>query len=166
MRGPSGSARRGNDEAQIPTAGICGYQDHLYGVYADHDPKEALKEANANRLARAKFDQAMATNDLVVRHAMLKSVEDDGTAGAALLRYARDVLEAKKRKEVLQANNELKERTRDVKGKRYCAVADAIRAEDPAQGRTLFGLARATRETTTGAGRGGLNENYRENVET
>jgi hypothetical protein len=109
-----------------------------------HDPKEALKEANANRLARAKFDQAMATNDLVVRHAMLKSVEDDGTAGAALLRYARDVLEAKKRKEVLHANNESKERTRDVKGKRHCAVADAIRAEDPAQGRTLFGLARAT----------------------
>jgi hypothetical protein len=59
------------------------------------DPKQAMKEANANREARAKFDQAMATSDPIVRYALLAKIADDGTAGAALLKCARDVLKLK-----------------------------------------------------------------------
>jgi hypothetical protein len=59
------------------------------------DPEQAVKEANTNRLARAKFDQAMATSDPGIRYAFLAQIVDDGTAGAALLKYARDVLKLK-----------------------------------------------------------------------
>jgi hypothetical protein len=57
------------------------------------DPEQAVKEANANRLARAIFEQVMAEPGL--RHALLARIVDDGTAGAALLRYAGDVLKLK-----------------------------------------------------------------------
>jgi hypothetical protein len=59
------------------------------------DPEQAVKEANANRLARAKFDQVMATSDHAVRYALLAQIADDGTAGAALLKHARDILKLK-----------------------------------------------------------------------
>jgi len=115
-----------------------------------HDPEQALKEANANRLARAKFDQLMRTDDPVVKHAMLELVEDDGTAGAALLRYAREVyqtaFEAKKRKEKLRDSNRSKTLERDINGKHYCEVADMICAKNKSLERTVYGLARATRD--------------------
>jgi hypothetical protein len=59
------------------------------------DTEQAVKEANANRLARAKFDQAMATSDPSIRYALLAQITDDGTAGAALLKYTRHVLKLK-----------------------------------------------------------------------
>jgi len=111
-----------------------------------HDPEQALKEANANRLARAMFDQAMTTNDPGVRHSMLRPVEDDGTAGAALLTSARQVLEAKKRKEKLRDSNRSKTLKRDTNGKRYCAVADVICTNNKSLGRNFHGWARATRD--------------------
>jgi hypothetical protein len=59
------------------------------------DPETAIKEANAARLARAMYDQALTSDDPGVVSAMLSDVEDDGTAGAALLKAALQVLQAK-----------------------------------------------------------------------
>jgi hypothetical protein len=109
-------------------------------------PEEALKEANANRLARAKFDQAMTTDDAVIRHAMLARIEDDGTAGAALLRYAREILVAEKRKKKIGDSNKSKKHKRDMNGKRYCVMADAICSKKKSLAGNYEGLARATRE--------------------
>src|SRR6516225_233920 len=95
------------------------------------DAEQALKEANANRLARAKFDQAMTTTDPVIRHAILEFVADDGTAGAALLRSAAKVLKADRREAALQANNHAKQRARDIKDKRRRAIVDQILAKNP-----------------------------------
>src|SRR6478672_2344186 len=55
------------------------------------DPETAIKEANAARLARAKYDQALTSDDPGVVSAMLRDIEDDGTAGAALLKAALQV---------------------------------------------------------------------------
>ena len=110
------------------------------------DPEEALKEANANRLARAKFDQAMTTDDAVIRHAMLARIEDDGTAGSALLRYAREILEAEKRKKKLGDSNKSKKHKRDMNGKRYCVMADTICSKNKSLARNYEGLARVIRE--------------------
>jgi hypothetical protein len=100
------------------------------------DLEEALKEANANRLARAKFEQAMTTNDPGIRYAMLERVGDDGTAGALLLQSAQAVLEDKKRKKPLQTSNEARQRARDVDDKRYCTVVDQIRAKNRSMKKT------------------------------
>jgi hypothetical protein len=95
------------------------------------DPKEAIKEANANRLARAMFDQAMTTTDPVIRHAMLKPVADDGTAGAALLRFATAILGAKRHEQALQAYNQTRQRDRGTRDKSLRALVDQIRAKNP-----------------------------------
>lgn len=92
------------------------------------DPEPAMKEATAARLARAKYDQALTSDDPVVVSAMLKDIEDDGTAGAALLKAALLVLQAKKRGEKLLAG---KAHRRDVDYERYCKIADELRARSP-----------------------------------
>jgi hypothetical protein len=95
------------------------------------DPEHALKETNANRLARAKFDQAMTTTDPAVRHAMLEATPDDGSAGAALLRYAHVILEDNKRTQSLRDHNEAKKSKTDRDAKHYRALAAEILSENP-----------------------------------
>jgi hypothetical protein len=77
---------------------------------------------------------------------MLEQVEDDGTAGSALLRYVPVILEAEKRKKRLRDNNKSKEQRRDANGKHYCMVADMICSKNKSLARNYQGLARATRE--------------------
>ena len=56
---------------------------------------------------------------------MLANIEDDGTAGAALLKAALPVLQAKKRGGKLLSS---KLRECDVDYERYCKIADELRA--------------------------------------
>jgi hypothetical protein len=90
------------------------------------DTVTAVKEANAARLARAMYDQALSSDDPVVVCAMLSNVEDDGTAGAALLILARQALSAKKRNEPLRFKNERGTRESNAKDKKYCEIADGL----------------------------------------
>ena len=98
------------------------------------DSETAIKEANAARLARAMYDQALTSHDPVVVCSMLSDIEDDGTAGAALLKAALQVLQAKKQCEPLHSTNEAKTRKCDVKAEKYCKIADELglnRQDDP-----------------------------------
>ena len=98
------------------------------------DPETAIKEANAARLARAKYDQALTSDDPGVVFAMLRDIEDDGTAGAALLKAALQVLQAKKQCEPLHSTNEAKARKCDIEAEKYCKIADELglnRQDDP-----------------------------------
>jgi hypothetical protein len=98
------------------------------------DSETAIKEANAARLARARYDQALTSHDPVVVCAMLSDIEDDGTAGAALLKAALQVLQAKKQYEPLHSTNEAKARKCAIKAQKYCKIADELglnRQDDP-----------------------------------
>jgi hypothetical protein len=77
------------------------------------------------------FDQAMTTNDQVIRSAMLEPIADDGTAGAALLRIAPEVVNAKRREAGLQGANNSRQRERAGKEALYRAIADAIQSKNP-----------------------------------
>lgn len=96
------------------------------------DPEQAMKEANANRLARAKFDQAMATSDPVIRYALLERIPDDGTAGAALLKYARDVLKLKEiETKTIAAGNAKRQRKAREDRELYINTVRALYDEKP-----------------------------------
>jgi uncharacterized protein YfeS len=82
-------------------------------------PDTAFKEANAARLARAKYDQALTSDDPAVVSAMLSDIEDDGTAGASLLRNALVVLQDQRRTKSLLAVNKMKAHKRDSKAETY-----------------------------------------------
>ena len=90
------------------------------------DAKTALKEANANRLARAKFEQALSSDDPGVVSAMLNNLEDDGTAGAVLLMTALPLLLERKQHKPLHSENEKKAHNRDVRAKKYYKIADEL----------------------------------------
>ena len=65
---------------------------------------------------------------------MLRDIEDDGTAGAALLKAALQVLQAKKQCEPLHSTNEAKARKCDIEAEKYCKIADELglnRQDDP-----------------------------------
>ena len=91
------------------------------------DAETAIKEANANRLARAKFEQAFASDDPVVVSAMLKNLEDDGTAGAVLLMTALPLLLAKKQQASVRFANEGKAAKTRREDEEYCKIADKLR---------------------------------------
>jgi hypothetical protein len=88
----------------------------------------------------------MTTTDPVIRHFLLEKVKDDGTAGAALLRYAPEILEAEKRKEKLRDSNKAKQHKRDVNGEHYCMIADEICRKNRSLLGNNYGLARATHQ--------------------
>jgi hypothetical protein len=77
------------------------------------------------------FDLAMTTNDPVIRFSLLQPIPDDGTAGAALLRIAREVVNAKRREAGLQGANNSRQRERVEKEARYRAIADEIESKNP-----------------------------------
>lgn len=90
------------------------------------DSETAIKEANAARLAKAKFDQALSSEDPVVISAMLSDIEDDGTAGAALLKAALYVLQAKRQYGPLLSTNEARARKSDADTAKYRKIADEL----------------------------------------
>jgi len=86
----------------------------------------AIKEANANRLARAKFEQALSSDDPVVVSSMLDNLEDDGTAGAVLLMTALPLLLAKKQHKSLHSVRGWKSAAARRDDKEYCKIADEL----------------------------------------
>ena len=90
------------------------------------DPETAIKEADAARLAKAKYDQILG--DPGVASALLRTVEDDDTAGAALVKAAPHVQKARKQGEKLRSG---KADACGVRYARYYKIADQLCAETP-----------------------------------
>jgi hypothetical protein len=86
----------------------------------------AFREANAARLARARYDQATRSDDPVVVAAMLEGIVDDGSAGAALLLLALHARQAQKRDERLRLEREARTGERDAKHSEYRKIADQL----------------------------------------
>lgn len=90
------------------------------------DAETAFREANAARLARAKYDQAIKSDDPGVVATLLRDVKDDGSAGAALLMQVLQVRQMEKQQRLLLSQNETQKRERDTRAKEYCWVADSL----------------------------------------
>ena len=88
------------------------------------DAETAIKEANAARLAKAKYDRAITGDDIVP---MLKNIEDNGPIGAALLKTVVPLLLAKKQQASVRFANEGKAAKTRREYEEYCKIADKLR---------------------------------------